>query len=141
LVRTIWFAGFLLLIAGGLLAMKMVSATASDSNDARDDAAAALTQTISGENTLTDADRSVAAPDADDPALLPVVSATVRSARAEYRPSAIMHGRTTRIAAVSAKPRAAIAKQVKTTELKSCRRLDPIARFLVSANLAPRCAG
>jgi hypothetical protein len=141
LVRTIWFAGFLLLILGGLLAMKMVSATASASDDTLSDETAALTQTIPGENTLTEADRGVAGPDADDAPLFPVVSAIVRSAHAEYRPSAIMRGRTTRATAAPAKPRAAGAKQVKLTDVKSCRQLDPIARFLVSANLAPRCAG
>jgi hypothetical protein len=142
MVRTIWFAGFLLLIIGGLLAMKMVSATASSADDGTGDETAALTQMIiPGENTLTEADRSVVAPDPDDAPAFPIVSATVRSARAQFRPSAVMHGRTARTAAAPAKPRASAAKQAKSTDAKSCRQLDPIARFLVSANLAPRCAG
>jgi hypothetical protein len=140
-VRTIWFAGFLLLIIGGLLAMKMVSATASNPDDGLSDETAALTRVVPGENTLTEADRSVVAPDADEAPPFPIVSATVRSARAEFRPSAIMHGRSARTAAEPAKPRAAAGKQAKSTDVKSCRQLDPIARFLVSANLAPRCAG
>lgn len=120
--------------------MKMVSATASNPDDGLSDETAALTQIIPGENTLTEADRSVVAPDADEAPLFPIVSATVRSARAEFRPSAIMHGRSAR-AAAPAKPRAVAGKQAKGTDVKSCRQLDPIARFLVSANLAPRCAG
>ena len=150
MVRTIWFAGFLLLIIGGLLAIKMVSAAASAPDDALSDETAALTQIIPGENTLTAADRSVVAPDADEAPPFPIVSATVRSSRAEFLPSAIIHGRTARTAAAPAKPRTAgKPARTKTTEkttdkstdVKSCRQLDPIARFLVSANLAPRCAG
>jgi hypothetical protein len=141
MVRTIWFAGFLLLIIGGLLAMKMVSAAASAPDDTLGDATAALTQIIPGENTLSAADRSVIAPDNDAAPLFPILSAAVRPARAEFRPSAIIHGRTGRPAAAPAKPRAAAVKQVKTSDVKSCHQLDPIARFLVSANLAARCAG
>jgi hypothetical protein len=141
MVRTIWFAGFLLLIIGGLLAMKMVSAAPSAPDESLSDETAALTQIIPGENTLTAADRSVVAPDNDEAPLFPIVSATVRSARAEFMPSAIIHGRAARPAPAAAKPRTAAVKQVKATDAKSCRQLDPIARFLVSANLAPRCAG
>jgi len=146
MVRTIWFAGFLLLIIGGLLAIKMVSAAASAPDDALSDETAALTQIIPGENTLTAADRSLVAPDADEAPPFPIVSATVRSSRAEFMPSAIIHGRTARTAAAPAKPRTAgkparTKTTDKSTDVKSCRQIDPIARFLVSANLAPRCAG
>jgi hypothetical protein len=148
MVRTIWFAGFLLLIIGGLLAIKMVSAAASAPDDALSDETAALTQIIPGENTLTAADRSLVAPDADEAPPFPIVSATVRSSRAEFMPSAIIHGRTARTAAAPAKPRTAgkparVTDKAtdKSTDVKSCRQLDPIARFLVSANPAPRCAG
>jgi hypothetical protein len=152
MVRTIWFAGFLLLIIGGLLAMKMVSAAASAPDEAPGDETATLTQIVPGENTLTAADRSVVAPDTDEAPLFPIVSSSVRSARAEFKPSAIIHGRTARTAATPAKPRMAGRPASatdksrekttdKSTDVKSCRQLDPIARFLVSANLAPRCAG
>jgi len=151
MVRTIWFAGFLLLIIGGLLAMKMVSAAASAPDDALGDETAALTQIIPGENTLTADDRSVIAPEIDDAPLFPIVSTAVRSARAEFKPSAIIHGRVARTAAAPAKPHTAGKPSKATdkrtdkssdrsTDVKSCRQLDPIARFLVSANLAPRCA-
>lgn len=143
LVRTVWFAGFLLVMLGGLLAMKMVSATAPDIADRLDDATAALTQIIPGENTLTDSDRSVPAPDTSEAPLLPVESSTVRLAHAEFTPSTTAHKRP-RIAKRTT-PRAAAAKQSKmtdkTAEIRSCRQLDPIARFLASTNLARPCAG
>jgi hypothetical protein len=139
-VRTVWFAGILLLLLLGLLAVKMVSTATAASDDTQDDATSALTQIIPGENTLTEADRSVVAPEADDTALLPVESDAVRSARAEYRPSDIMH-RHAPTRAAATKPHAAAGKPIKAADMKSCRQLDPIARFLVSANLAPPCAG
>jgi hypothetical protein len=141
-VRTVWFAGFLLLLLLGLLAIRMVSSTIAASDDPQSETTSALTQIVPGENTLTEADRSVVAPDADDSPLLPLESSAVRSARAEYRPSAIMHshaGSPARL--VAAKPRATASKPTKAADMKSCRQLDPIARFLVSANLAPPCAG
>jgi len=141
-VRTVWFAGILLLLLLGLLAIKMVSTTTAASDDTQDDATSALTQIVPGENTLTEADRTVVAPEADDTTLLPVESDAVRSAHAEYRPSDIMHrhaGSPPKPAA--AKLHAAASKPTKAAEMKSCRQLDPIARFLVSANLAPPCAG
>jgi hypothetical protein len=141
-IRTVWFAGFLLLLLLGLLAIRMVSTTTATSDDIQNDATSALTQIVPGENTLTEADRSVVAPEADDTPLLPLESNAVRSARAEYRPSDVMRRRPGSPArVVPAKPRAPISKQAKTAEMKSCRQLDPIARFLVSANLAPPCAG
>jgi hypothetical protein len=140
LVRTVWFAGLLLLLLLGLIAIRMISTTTAASDNPQDDATAALTQIVPGENTLTEADRSVAAPETDDIPLLPVESDSVRSARAEYRPSAIMR-RHAPIKAAAAKPHAATGKPTTAAEMKSCRQLDPIARFLVSANLAPPCAG
>jgi len=139
-LRTVWFAGILLLLLLGLLAIRMVSSPAAASND--DEATSALTQIIPGENTLSEADRRVIAPDAEDTSLLPVESSAVRAARAEYRPSAIMHRHAGSPAkAVAAKPRNTGTKTTNTGDVKLCRQLDPIARFLVSANLAARCAG
>ncbi|WP_407157489.1 hypothetical protein [Bradyrhizobium sp. STM 3557] len=141
-VRTVWFAGFLLLLLLGLLAVRMVSSTMAASDDPPSETTSALAQIVPGENTLTEADRSVVAPDTDDTPLLPLESSAVRSARAEYRPSDIMRRHTGSPArTASAKPRAAVSKPAKTVDMKLCRQLDPIARFLVSANLAPPCAG
>jgi hypothetical protein len=139
-VRTVWFAGLLLLLLLGLIAVRMVSTTTAASDNTQDDATSALTQIVPGENTLTEADRSVVAPDADDAPLPPIESNAVRSARAEYRPSAIMRSHAP-VKAAAAKPRTVTGKPATTAEMKSCRQLDPIARFLVSANLAPPCAG
>jgi len=139
-VRTVWFAGFLLLLLLGLLAIRMVSSSMAASDDPPSETTSALTQIVPGENTLTEADRSVVAPDTDDTPLLPVESDTVRSARAEYRPSTIMRRRAGSPArGAAAKPHP--ASSAKNADMKSCRQLDPIARFLVSANLAPPCAG
>jgi hypothetical protein len=41
----------------------------------------------------------------------------------------------------AAKPRAAAAKPAKVADVKACRPLDPIARFLIAAKLVPPCAG
>ena len=139
-VRTVWFAGILLLLLLGLLAIRMVSTTTAASDDPQSEATSALAQIVPGEDTLTEADRSVVAPDADDIPLPPVESSAVRSARAEYRPSDIMR-RHAPAKATATKPRTAVAKPAKAAEMKSCRQLDPIARFLVSTNLAPPCAG
>jgi hypothetical protein len=137
-VRTVWFAGFLLLLLLGLLAIKMVSTATAASDVPQNETTAALTPIVPGENTLTDADRSVVAPDTDDTPLLPLESSEVRAARAEYKPSAIMRRHAGSPARVAAKPHA--ASPAKNAETKSCRQLDPIARFLISANLAPPCA-
>jgi hypothetical protein len=139
-VRTVWFAGILLLLLLGLLAIRMVSTTTAALDDSPGEATSALAQIVPGENTLTEADRSLIAPDADEVPLLPVESSAVRSARAEYRPSDIMR-RHAPVKATAAKPRTAVEKPTKAAEMKSCRQLDPIARFLASANLAPPCAG
>ena len=141
-VRTVWFAGFLLLLLLGLLAVRMVSSTIAASDEPPSETTSTLTQIVPGENTLTEADRSVIAPEADDTPLLPLESSAVRSARAEYRPSDIMRRHAPSTARmVATKPHAAAGKPTKTAEMKSCRQLDPIARFLASANLAPPCAG
>jgi hypothetical protein len=143
LVRTVWFAGLLLALLLSLLVVKMIFGAADNaaSDESLNDATAALAQVIPGENTLTDADRSVAAPSADDAALLPVESSVVRSARAEYLPSEIMHKHPRSPAKAVAKPRMVGSKPTTAVDAPSCRQLDPIARFLIQANIAPPCAG
>ena len=138
-VRTVWFAGILLLVLLGLLAVKIVTTSAAASDGTPGETTASLTGSTPGENTLTEADLGVAAPEADDTPLLPVESNDVRAAHAEFRPSAIMH-RHAPIKA-TAKPRAAAAKPAKVAEAKACRPFDPIARFLIAAKLVPPCAG
>jgi hypothetical protein len=147
LVRTVWFAALLLGLLGGLIAVRIMVTAAPEVPDAQAEATAALVELIPGENTLTDADRSVPAPDADEAPLLPVESATVRLAHAEFKPPANAPKRI-RTTSKQAKPRAA-ARQArmtdrsndKTAETKTCRQLDPIARLLASANLARPCTG
>ncbi len=138
-VRTVWFAGILLLVLLGLLAVKMITTSAAASDGTPGEATSTLAESIPGENTLTEADRIVAAPDIDDTPLLPVESNDVRAAHAEFRPSEIMR-KHAQIKTVAAKPRAA-AKPTKVAEAKACRPLDPIARFLIAAKLVPPCAG
>ena len=140
-VRTVWFAGILLLLLLGLLAVKMVTTTAAASDGTPGETTSALIQTPSNDNTLTEADLGVAAPDADATPLLPVESNEVRSAHAEYRPSDIMHKHMRSPARGAAKPRTAAAKPAKVAAAKVCAPLDPIARFLISAKLVPPCAG
>jgi hypothetical protein len=142
LVRTVWFAGFLLLLLLSLLAIKMIFGTATDAaaDDQVSDATAALALVIPGENTLTDADRGIVAPDADDTPPLPVESSAVRSAHAEFRPSSTTPKRV-RVQSAALKPRTTGAKPMTAADAKACRQLDPIARFLIASNLAPPCAG
>jgi hypothetical protein len=139
-LRTVWFAGILLLVLLGLLAVKMVTTSAAASDTTPSDTTSALTQGIPAENTLTEADRGVATPEVEGTPLLPVESNDVRAAHAEFRPSEIMRKHAP-IKAVAAKPRATAAKPAKVAEVKACRPRDPIARFLIAAKLVPPCAG
>ena len=133
---------------GGLFATKVVSAAVSGSTDQIVDTTATLrTDGVPGEDTLTSLDRNAPAPDAEDASgALPILSTIVRFTPepeisvpakpqrliARKKPARRLVIRATRPAA---KPNAPVEAAAIP-----CRQLDPIARFLVSANLAPRCA-
>jgi hypothetical protein len=134
---------------GGLFATKVVSAAVS-SDEIMDTGVALRSNAALGDDTLTSIDRSALVPDAEDASgALPVLSAMVRYLP-EIEPSAVVDAakpvsrakpatakrpvvRATRQAGKQSEP-------VKAAAAVPCRQLDPIARFLVSANLAPRCA-
>ncbi|CCE08153.1 conserved hypothetical protein [Bradyrhizobium sp. STM 3843] len=128
----------------GLLATKVVSAAVSTSSDPQVDLGASLDRApIPGVDTLTETDRNMAPPqaDSDGTAMLPLLSTTVRAASARAQGGSTHRARSTvRVKAVARVPAKRGAEPVKAAAVP-CRQLDPIARFLVSANAAPRCQG
>jgi hypothetical protein len=147
-MRTVWVAGLFLVAVGGLFATKVVPASASRHDDNLNDTTAALRSDGGPDaGTLTKSDRiAVAAPGADETVAIPLRSATARPASIT-RHRAIAATRkppTARTAAVAPPNKIAPAKQAADqakAAVAACRQRDPIARFLASANLAPRCAG
>lgn len=138
--RTIWIAGVCLVVIGGLAATRMMS---GGSAEAANDTTASLSRMIiPGEDTLSDADRGATAPEADDnPFFLPIESTIVRAAHAEMpAPKKRAVVRPAKAQAAATAKSASASKPGKAAAVP-CRQLDPIARFLVSANLAPRCEG
>jgi len=141
-MRTVWIAGFFLVAVGGLFATRVVPASASRPEDT-------TVALRSGHNpdTLTTIDRRAkAAAGADETVAVPLASATMRPAAVGHHSAAAVTPKraVARTAAVApAKTIAATsqaADQAKAA-VTTCRQRDPIARFLASANLAPRCAG
>ncbi|MGJ4940861.1 hypothetical protein ACQR1W_09835 [Bradyrhizobium sp. HKCCYLS1011] len=80
--------------------------------------------------------------DSDDTAMLPLLSTTVRAASSRPQGGSTHRVRSSARVKASAHvvPAKRAAEPVKAA-IVPCRQLDPIARFLVSANLAPRCQG
>ena len=114
----------------------MVLAAVSPGDLASDTTSALIREPIPGVDTLSDSDRGVETLpiDNNDSARLPLVSRAVRpdgrttSAARRLRPA------TTAVL----RPARRNPEQVKSAAA-SCRQLDPIARFLASAKIGPRC--
>jgi hypothetical protein len=148
-MRTVWVAGLCLVAVGGLFATKVVPASASRPDDTVTDATAALRSDADPyPDTLTRSDRGAeAAPDADETVAIPLESATVRPASAARHPATTV----TRKRPTALARKVMVAPPKKMTQAKpgadqakpatGCQPRDPIARFLASASLAPRCAG
>ena len=119
----------------------MVLAAASLPDGTADEMTAALIHTpVPGVDTLSDSDRSVDTQplDVNESVSLPLVS---RNVSATGRSAAASHARGLR---PSDRTRAVLRPTRRNPEpvknaTVSCRELDPIARFLASANIGPRC--
>lgn len=143
-IRTIWVAGLCLLMIAGLLATKVVSAAVSASSESQFDSTASLDRIpIPGMDTLTEVDRKVAMPlaDTDDAGGLPILSSVVRRTAETFRAGPTHGVRPASRAKAAAHARSKRGSEPAKTAVAPCRQLDPIARFLASANLAPRCQG
>lgn len=140
-IRTIWIAGLFLLLIAGLLATKMVSASVSMADDQQADTPAAFNRPpVPGVDTLTEADRIVITPAAapDDTRVLPILSATVHAAPEKARAAARRLRSGMRARTATHAPAKRSAEPAKAAAAP-CHQLDPIARFLASANLASGC--
>jgi hypothetical protein len=146
LIRTIWLASLLLATLGGLLAVKVVSATVPEPVEA---AAAPVTGTGSRQDTLKQPDRiavSYILPENEPAAVGPEPikpEPRVTIVRADRRPSI---ARKLAVPLPRARPRSVLANNGKgldrmksASDLKSCRQQDAIARFLASAGISMRC--
>ncbi len=143
-IRTIWIAGLCLLMIAGLLATKVVSAAVSASSESQFDATASLERIpIPGIDTLTEADRNAAMPlaNTDDAGGLPILSTVVRPTTETFRAGSTHRVRPAGRAKAAAHARSKSGSEPAKMAVAPCRQLDPIARFLASANLAPRCQG
>ncbi|MGY4304743.1 hypothetical protein ACVIJ6_001986 [Bradyrhizobium sp. USDA 4369] len=134
--RTIWIAGFCLVIICCLLATKMVLAAVSPADFDNETTSTVIRMSIPGVDTLSDTDRSVGAPvDVRETSALPLVSkavradgrgvSTIRRARAVYKRTVL-------------RPAKRRVEPVKSVAVP-CRELDPIARFLASSKIGPGC--
>lgn len=138
--RTIWIAGLCLVIICCLLATKMVLAAVSPGGDMSGETTASLSHaSIPGVDTLSDSDRGVdmSLVDLDESARLPLVSKAVR-ANGRNTAIGLRHPRPTDRTKAVLRPARRNGEPVKSAAV-SCRQLDPIARFLASAKIGPRC--
>jgi hypothetical protein len=94
---------------------------------------------IPGVDTLSDADRGVdmSPVDLDEGVRLPLMSKAVR-ANGRNTTVGLRHLRPTDHAKAVLRPTRRNGEPVKSAAV-SCRQLDPIARFLASAKIGPRC--
>ncbi|CCD98725.1 conserved hypothetical protein [Bradyrhizobium sp. STM 3809] len=115
----------------------MVLAAVTPGDIAGETTSSLIREPIPGVDTLSESDRSFEAQpvDINDAARLPLVSKAVR---ADGRVgSAARRTKPTSKTAVF-RPTKRNPQPVKTSAA-SCRQLDPIARFLASAKIGPRC--
>ncbi|MDU1802892.1 MAG: hypothetical protein E6813_05510 [Bradyrhizobium sp.] len=134
--RTIWIAGFCLVIICCLLATKMVLAAVSPADLDNETTSTVIVTSVPGVDTLSDTDRSFGTPiDVRETTALPLVS---RSVLAEARGASAAR----RVRAAHKKqvlrPLKRHVEPVKTVAVP-CRELDPIARFLASSKIGPGC--
>lgn len=115
----------------------MVLAAVSPGDLSGEATSSLIREPIPGVDTLNESDRSFETPplDLNEGARLPLLS---RAVRAEGRGAAA--ARRARPAAKSTVLRPARREAVPVkSAAASCRQLDPIARFLASAKIGPRC--
>ncbi|MGJ4927784.1 hypothetical protein ACQR1I_21250 [Bradyrhizobium sp. HKCCYLS2038] len=119
-----------------MLATKMVLAAVSPGDLGGETTSALMREPIPGVDTLSDSDRSFETQpvDLNDGVRLPLVSKSVRA------------GRNASIARrAKASGKAAVLRPMKRnpepakTAAASCKQLDPIARFLATNKIGPRC--
>jgi hypothetical protein len=134
--RTIWIAGFCLVIICCLFATKMVLAAVTPADMTGETTSSLIREPIPGVDTLSEADRSFETPpvDLNEAARLPLISKAVR---AESRGASVARGVKASSTTVM-RPAKRNAAPVKSAAV-SCKQLDPIARFLASAKIGPRC--
>ena len=134
--RTIWIAGLCLVIICCLLATKMVLAAVSPGDLAGESTSALIREPIPGVDTLSESDRGVETSliDINESASLPLIS---RSVRAEGRGAALAR-RVKANSKTVLRPGKRDGISLKSAAV-SCRQLDPIARFLATAKIGPRC--
>lgn len=118
----------------------MVLAAVSPTGDMTDETTASLIHAqIPGVDTLSDADRGVdmSLVDLDEGVRLPLVSKAVR-ATGRNTAAGLRHPHPTDRTRAVLRPARRNGEPVKSAAV-SCRQLDPIARFLASAKIGPRC--
>ncbi|MGJ4908922.1 hypothetical protein [Bradyrhizobium sp. HKCCYLS2033] len=119
-----------------MLATKMVLAAATP-GDMSDTTSSLIHEPIPGVDTLSETDRSFATQpiEYNEDVYLPLVS---RAVRAEGRSASPARRAKAAGKAAVLRPAKRNPQPVKTSAA-SCKQLDPIARFLASAKIGPRC--
>jgi len=141
--RTIWIAGLCLVIICCLLATKMVLAAVSPPGDPASDTTATLTRTpIPGVDTLSPSDLGVETQllDFNEAVSLPLISKNVRTTGRSANAALARQPRAADRTKSVLRPARRGGEPVKSAAA-ACRELDPIARFLASAKIGPRCQG
>ena len=115
----------------------MVLAAATPGDMAGETTSSLIREPIPGVDTLSEADRSfeTAPIDLNESARLPLVSKVVR---AEGRGASAARRANAAGKPAVLRPARREAAPVKTAAVP-CKQLDPIARFLASAKIGPRC--
>ncbi|MGJ5133646.1 hypothetical protein [Bradyrhizobium oligotrophicum] len=120
-----------------MLATKMVLAAVSPGDIAGEATSSLIREPIPGVDTLNESDRSFETPplDLNEGARLPLLS---RAVRAEGRGASAARRAKPASKSTVLRPARREAAPVKSAAAP-CRQLDPIARFLASAKIGPRC--
>lgn len=115
----------------------MVLAAVSTGDMSGEMTPALIREPIPGVDTLSESDRGVETPliDLNESARLPLISRTVR---AEGRSGSVARRVRAGTKTTVLRPAKRNAEPVKSAAVP-CRQLDPIARFLASAKIGPRC--
>jgi hypothetical protein len=114
----------------------MVLAAVTPADNAGETTSSLIREPIPGVDTLSESDRSFETPpvDLNEGARLPLISKAVR---AEGRGALVVRRVKTSSKTVT-RPAKRSAEPVKSAAVP-CKQLDPIARFLASAKIGPRC--
>ncbi|WP_315723529.1 MULTISPECIES: hypothetical protein [unclassified Bradyrhizobium] len=120
-----------------MFATKMVLAAVTPADTAGETTSSLIREPIPGVDTLSESDRSFETPPVDltEGARLPLISKAVR---AESRGASVARRAKVTSKKTVMRPATRNAEPLRSAAAP-CKQLDPIARFLASAKIGPRC--